>query len=107
MSKITITYNKVEYDLSYTRQTIKTMESQGFDLNELASKPATMIPMLFEGAFMRFNRGIKRSLMDEIWEDIKDKSGLIGALAELYSETLSTLIGDNEAEGNATWVMVK
>ena len=106
MSKINLTYGKTEYTLEYSRQSVKTMESQGFVLAELTSKPMTMIPMLFHGAFYKNHKGIKRNLIDEIYEGVGDKAGLIQALAEMYAETLSTLT-DDTGEGNATWALVK
>ena len=107
MSKITISYNNKEYDLEFNRQSVRTMEAQGFVLDELSSKPVTMIPMLFNGAFIKNHRGIKRTLMDEMFEEIADKTGLLQALMEMYAETLSTLTDDKEAGGNATWAVVK
>ena len=106
MSKINLTYEKNEYVLEYNRQSVKTMESQGFVLEELTAKPMTMIPLLFNGAFIKNHRGIKRNLMDEIFEEIGDKTALMEALMEMYAETLSTLTEEN-GEGNATWAMVK
>ena len=107
MSKITLTYKGKEYNLEYNRQSVKTMEQQGFVLDELSSKPMTMIPMLFSGAFIRNHKGMKRSLIDEIYEEINDKSGLMEALMEMYAETLSTLMDDKEDAGNVSWALVK
>lgn len=107
MSKINLTYNKTEYTLEYSRQSVKTMESQGFVLDELTSKPMTMIPMLFSGAFIKNHRGMKRSLIDEIFDSIIDKTGLMEALMEMYAETLGSLTESNADEGNATWAVVK
>ena len=106
MSKINLTYNKKDYILEYNRQSVKTMESQGFVLEDLTAKPMTMIPLLFQGAFIKNHRGIKRNLMDEIFEEIGDKTALMEALMEMYAETLTSLTDDN-GEGNATWAMVK
>ena len=106
MSKITINYGKTEYTLEYNRQSVKTMEAQGFVLDELTSKPMTMIPMLFSGAFIKNHRGLKRALIDEIFDNINDKNGLMEALMEMYAETLSSLTDNAEAEGNATWARV-
>ena len=107
MSKITMTYGKTEYTLEYSRQSVKTMEAQGFVLEELTQKPMTMIPMLFSGAFIKHHRGMKRSLIDEIFDEIADKTALMEALMEMYAETLSTLTENNTGEGNATWAVVK
>ena len=106
MSKINLSYNKKEYILEYNRQSVKTMESQGFVFEELTAKPMTMIPLLFQGAFIKNHRGIKRNLMDEIFDEIGDKTALMESLMEMYAETLSTLT-EGSGEGNATWAMTK
>jgi len=107
MSKITISYDKKDYVLEYSRQSVRTMEAQGFVLDDVSTKPVTMIPMLFQGAFIKNHRGIKRNLMDEIYDELKDKTGLISALAEMYADTLNTLMDDKEDAGNATWAVTK
>ena len=84
------------------------MERNGFNINEMSTKPMTMLPMFWEGAFMAYNKGIKRSLMDEIYQNIRDKQGLLEALTELYAETLNTLTDEPEEDkGNATWEIVR
>ena len=108
MSKINLTYENKEYILEYNRQSVKTMESQGFILEELTQKPMTMIPLLFNGAFIKNHgsSGLKRKHLDEICSGIKDKSALIEELMEMYTETLSTLTESSD-EGNVTWARVK
>lgn len=106
MSKIVLTHDNKEYVLEFSRQSVKTMEAQGFVLDEITSKPMTMIPLLFTGAFFKNCKGIKRSLIDEIYDEIGDKTGLMQALMELYAETLSSLTEDRD-QGNVSWTMVK
>ena len=107
MSKINLTHNKTEYTLEFNRQSVKTMEGQGFRLDEITNMPMTMIPMLFHGAFYKNHKGIKRNLVEEMLDGIdEDKTGLIQALAEMYAETLSSLT-DDAGEGNVTWALVK
>ena len=106
MSKIVLNYEKKEYVLEYNRQSVKQMEGQGFVLDEIATKPMTMIPMLFSGAFIKNCRGTKRAVIDAIYEGIADKTVLMEALMEMYAETLSTLT-DNNDEGNVTWTLTK
>ena len=109
MSKINLTYEKKEYVLEYNRQSVKTMESQGFVLEELTTKPMTMIPLLFAGAFIKNHSGkdgVKRKVIDEIFEEIGDKTALMEALMEMYADTLASLT-DGNSEGNVTWAMVK
>lgn len=106
MSKIVLNHENKEYVLEYNRQSVKMMEGQGFVLDEITAKPMTMIPMLFQGAFIKNCKGTKRATIDEIYAGIPEKTALMEALMEMYAETLGALTDDN-AEGNVTWTLVK
>lgn len=106
MSKITLNYEKKDYVLEYNRQSVRAIESQGFVLDEITTKPMTMIPLLVSGAFMKNCKGTKRATIDAIYDGIQDKGGFMNALIEMYAETLSSLTDDNE-EGNVTWTLTK
>lgn len=113
-TKINIEYQGKEYVLEYTRNTVKQMEQQGFVLDQVSERPMTMIPLLIYGAFMRNHKGVKRALVDEIYEHITDKigdsdNGFIQTLIEMYAETVSTLTdGSSVDEGNAAvWKVTK
>ena len=108
MSQIKLTYKGKEYTLEFTRLVARQMEQQGFNVQEIDEKPMTMIPMLWEGAFRAHHTGMKRTLYDEIYKSIPKKVELIGALGELYAETINTLMDDApETEGNATWEVLR
>lgn len=108
MSKITITFEKNNYELEFNRNAVRMMEGQGFNIDALTTQPVTMIPMLFYGAFSKNHTGIKRNLVDKIYDSLSNKQGLIAALVEMYAETVSTLMeGSPETEGNAVWEVVK
>jgi len=114
-TKINVTYKKQEYVLEFSRQSVKTLEDQGFVLDQVGDKPASMIPLLVYGAFMKNNRGIKRALVDEIYDNIVGKigrdgeEGFIQTLLEMYAETVQTLTDDASVdEGNAAiWKVTK
>ncbi len=113
-TKITVTYQNNDYVLEYSRTAVKQMEQQGFVLDQISEKPMTMVPLLVYGAFMKNNKGIKRNLVDEIYEHISDKigdgeNGFIHALLEMYAETVNTLTdNDSVDEGNkAVWKVTK
>lgn len=106
MSKIVLKHDGKEYELEYNRQSVKMMEGQGFILDEFTSKPVTMIPLLFHGAFIKNCKGIKRAKIDEIYDGIGNKTELIGALVDMYAETLTALTDDTD-EGNVSWELVK
>lgn len=114
-TKVTISYQKKDYILEYSRTTAAQIEDQGFVLDQIAEKPVKMIPLLVYGAFLKHNRGIKRSLVDEIYENLIDKAGdeetqgFIATLAEMYAETVQTLTDTKPVdEGNrAVWTVMK
>ena len=114
-TKITITYQQKDYDLEYSRATAAQIEDQGFNIDDLTKKPARMIPMLFHGAFLKHNRGIKPQLTDEIFKNLVNKdgedgeNGIIVTLAEMYAETVQTLTDSKTVdEGNAAvWKVTK
>ena len=108
MSVLKVEYKGKRYELGFTRNTVVMLERGGFRIDEISTKPMTMIPMLWQGAFVAYNKGIKRTLMEEIYDNISDKGGLISALGELYAETLNTLTDEPEEDkGNATWEIVR
>ena len=114
-TQITLTYKAEKYTLEYTSLTATAIENQGFNLDELTSKPNTMIPLLVHGAFLRHHRDLKQKFIEEIYENLVNKSGqegeegFIAVLAEMYAETVSTLTDENAVdEGNAaTWTVTK
>lgn len=114
-TKITVTYKSKEYVLEFSRNTAAQIESQGFVLDQVGDKPTVMIPLLVYGAFMKNNRGIKRALVDEIYDNLTNKlgdegkEGFINVLSEMYAETVNTLMSDEPVdEGNAaTWTVSK
>lgn len=113
-TKITIEYQSHEYVLEYSRNAVKQIEQQGFVLDQISEKPMTMIPMLVHGAFIKNHRGIRRDLVDEIFEHVANKigdneNGFINALIEMYAETINTLTDNTSAdEGNmAVWKVTK
>jgi hypothetical protein len=101
---VTFTYKNVNYTLDFDRNTAVLLEQQGFKVENVYEKPNTYIPMLFYYAFAKYHRGIKRNLVDEIYEKMPKKSELVKALVELYLDTGNSLFDEPEGdEGNLTW----
>lgn len=101
---VTFTYKSVNYTLDFDRNTAVLLEQQGFKVENVYEKPNTYIPMLFYYAFAKYHRGIKRNLVDEIYEKMPKKQELVKALVELYLETGNSLFDEPEGdEGNLTW----
>jgi len=94
-----------DYVLEFTRDSIRTMERGGFVISEIDSKPMTVLPRLFSGAFLAHHKFVKQDTIDEIYAKLKNKSELIEKLAEMYNETIESLVEepDEGDEGNIEW----
>lgn len=107
--KINLIYEDTEYVLEFTRSTAKDMERKGFNVNKVLDFPQTMIPMLFEGAFLKnhkFAIARDKKLAEKILDQVpgETKSELIEALIDMYNDTLEQLVTGNE-KGNVTWAV--
>ena len=105
MSKqLRFTYQDKEYILEYTRKTVEMMEKKGFVASDIESKPATVLPALFAGAFLANHRYVKPEVIEEIYSKLTNKQELIGKLAEMYNEPIMALIDEpKESEGHLDW----
>lgn len=105
--KIEFNYNGTDYVLEYNRKSIEFMERQGFVLSELIEKPMLMLPMAFEGLFLKNHKNVKRTEVEEIYNKFKNKDSLIQTIADMLNETYSTLQEEPEGnEGNIDWKVV-
>jgi len=100
------TYKGKDYVLEYTRKSVQEMEKRGFVAADADTKPMTVLPMMFEGAFLAHHRFEKKEVIDEIFSKMSDKENLIAKLAEMYNEPIMTLLDEpNEKEGNVNWTV--
>ena len=101
---LTFEFEGTTYTLEYTRRTVQEMERTGFVAGDIETKPMTVLPQLWEGAFLAHHRFVKRDTVQRIFEKITHKEELIGKLAEMYNEPIATLIAEpEESEGNVSW----
>ena len=107
-TKINLTYKNVPYTLEYDRMSIKTLEANGFSVEEFIKKPMSNIELAFAGAFIKNHRKTKQTIIDEIYGKCGNKDELIGALINMIQETYEALFEEPEEgdEGNATWEVV-
>lgn len=106
-TKVTLTYKGVPYTLEYDRMAIKTMEANGFSLNEFIKKPMYNVDIAFQGAFIKHHRKIKQSLVEEIYENLGNKEKFVETLITMISETYEALFEEPEGEeGNVEWEVV-
>ena len=64
----------------------------------------TILPALFEGAFLANHRFIKKEVVNEIFSKMTNKTDLISKLTEMYNEPIMALVYEpGENEGNVDW----
>lgn len=100
---ITIKNGEQTYTLEFTRDTVRQLEARGFDPSEVSTKPLTMIPMLFEGAFLCHHRNTKKVVIDEIYKKLGDKETFLEKLSEMYNEPVDALVEEPEEGKNLEW----
>lgn len=109
--KITITNpdNGKVYTLEFNRKTVSSLERQGFELEKLTTMPATMIPMLFNGAFLMHHDSVKNDTKERLFNGMNNKMKLVQMLAAMFTEAYNTLLEDGEEgdEGNTGWAVVE
>lgn len=101
---ITFNFEGTEYTLEFTRASVATLEKQGFNINDISDKPLTTLPALFAGAFIAHHRFVRREVVDRIFDKMTNKKDLVMRLAEMYNETIESLVDEpEESEGNLEW----
>ena len=102
--QLRFTYQEKEYVLEYTRKSVEAMEKKGFVASDIETKPVTVLPALFAGAFLANHRYEKPEVIEAIYKSRTNKQELIGKLAEMYNEPIMALLEEpEESEGNSNW----
>lgn len=96
--KIEFSYKDTNYTLEYDRKSVEMMEANGLELELVRSKPASMVSILWQGAFFKNHKKEKTARIEEIYNNISNKSDLHTALCEMIYETYTVLLGDNEED---------
>lgn len=99
---ITFKFDGKEYVLEYNRKSIEMMEKRGFIAEDAIKTPLTSLPVLFNGAFQMHHKGITLETTNKMLDNLKDTTGLISKLTEMYNEPILALIDDTD-EKNIEW----
>lgn len=102
MHKVTFDYKDNTYTLAFDRDSVRKTEQMGFDVSRASTMPATMFPILFKGAFLKYHKRATNKLIDEIFDSMSDMDGLIEALIDMYLEALNSMMDDDDAK-NVKW----
>ena len=102
--QLRFTYQDKEYILEFTRRSVEIMERKGFVASDIETKPVTVLPALFAGAFLAHHKYEKPEVIEAIYSKLTNKQELIGKLAEMYNEPIKALVDEpEESEGNLDW----
>ena len=102
MSKvINFEYEGKKYTLEYDRASVAAMEKRGFRLNNLDDMPASTLPALFSGAFIKNHKYVKPEVINTIFDSLCGKREIFAKLGEMYGDALNSLVDDDS--GNVTW----
>lgn len=102
--QILFEYEGTRYTLEFNRNAIRKMERSGFVAEDIQSKPMTVLPELFAGAFIMHHPYLKRERIDKIYEKMTNRMKLIERLGEMYQEPILAMMDEpEEDEGNVSW----
>ncbi len=71
--QLRFTFGDKEYVLEYTRKSIEIMEKKGFVASDIDTKPVTVLPALFAGAFLANHKYEKPEVIDKIYSKMTNK----------------------------------
>ena len=102
---------KNTYELTFTRESAEATERNGFQIYEFSNgiNPVKNTKALFYGAFIARNKGIKRKVVDEMFQHIEEKEDLMGVLLEMFMDASKSLLAtdtEDKTAKNATWEIV-
>ena len=72
--KIRINYEGKEYTLEFTKNTVRAMQANGFDISKIDTSPNVVIPDLFAGAFRKNHPFVKADVLADIYANLKGKA---------------------------------
>ncbi len=111
MKKVTITTaDGKKYTLAFNRKTAAMYNDLGYTANDLREKALAAVPVFIWCAFKANHPSIKQSKTETIWDELsrKSRNDVLDALVEMYSDTYTSLLGDENAkeddEGNSATV---
>jgi len=104
-TKVVVDCDGEEYVLEYSRETVKRMEAQGFDVGNVDTMPMTTIEALVVGAFEMHHPSMSKAARLRVWRSLGGKTGedgLVPALIRLYMVPVNSLVADPTTP-TATW----
>lgn len=110
---ITITDNDTDtiYTLEFDRETVRSIENDGFSLQDLEGKPSKYYDLFYNAFLMHHRRDFTTrcltrkktdEMLDAIGGPLGAPNGLFERLVDLYVQAFSTLSDGDEKNGRLT-----
>lgn len=95
-------FGNEKYVLEFNREAVRKAEASGFAIAKAEDKLFTTMEDLFFFAFYKNHPKMTRQEVDNVREEIGGISdALFTRLADLYAETINSLIANEESQKNA------
>lgn len=104
MAKIVITDEKSgnEYTLEFDRASVQLADKEGYGIKKDA--PIADAVNLFKGSLLKNHPKMKDEEAMDLFLRIKNKDALLAKLAEMYQESVVSLLGEPKGDsGNVSW----
>lgn len=101
MKRVIITANDgKKYTLAFNRKTAALFNDMGCKASDLREKPLVAVPVFIWCAFKAYQPSVKQKKTEEVWDELSEKSknDVLAALIEMYSDTYTSLMGDEDGE---------
>lgn len=106
--KITFEADGSKYVLEYSKKTVRALESRGFSMRDVQSKPMTCLPMLFEGAFALHHPKMTSDDIQKIFGRMNNREELFNALVDMFNAPVEGLFEDPDEEKNVvSWTQTE
>ena len=105
-TRLKFNYAGKEYTLEYNKEQVKRLSAQGFSQELMSARPLDAIPMLFKGAFGMHHKNVSNKVIEEIYDNMGDKTALIEMLIRMFAEPIEDLMVEPEEASKITWEQV-
>lgn len=96
MRKLKLHINDKDYTLELTRESIKWLESNGFEFDKFESKPVTYYDLLWQSLFIANHRDVNSNLAIKLMNSYKDSGHKVASVIKFaideYNAFMNALI---------------
>lgn len=100
---ISFTYKDKDYCLEFTRDSVRTMQKNGFKLGDITNEGMVVLPDLFAGAFIAHHPTTKRAVIEDIYKRLPNKTELFSQLAKMFNEPMEAYLDEPDEADALNW----